>query len=75
MIYEPFVLAAPPTPPPAPIIIKAGYEPLPEGTRIEMCFDIDKQKATWYPASVTKSHARFRQGLHRAELGRQELCQ
>ena len=56
VIYEPFVLAAPPTPPPAPIIIKAGYEPLPEGTRIEMCFDIDKQKATWYPASVTKSH-------------------
>ena len=42
--YEPLVLAAPPKPPPAPTIIKAGYEPLPNGTRLEMCFDVDKQR-------------------------------
>ena len=53
--YAPLVLAAPPTPPQAPIIIKAGYEPLPEGTRIEMCFDTGKKETTWYPATVTES--------------------
>ena len=50
------MLAAPPKPPPAPIVIQAGYEPLPDGTRLEMCFDTDKQKPTWFPATVTKSH-------------------
>jgi hypothetical protein len=54
--YAPLVLAAPPMPPPTPIIVKAGYEPLPDGTRLEMCFDIDKNKATWFPATVIKSH-------------------
>ena len=49
------MLATPPTPPQAPIIIKAGYEPLPEGTRIEMCFDTGKKETTWYPATVTES--------------------
>jgi len=46
----------PPMPPPTPIVVKAGYEPLPDGTRLEMCFDIDKNKATWFPATVIKSH-------------------
>jgi hypothetical protein len=56
MEYAPLVLAAPPMPPPTPIVVKAGYEPLPDGTRLEMCFDIDKNKATWFPATVIKSH-------------------
>ena len=54
--YAPLVLAAPPVPPPATIVIKAGFEPLPAGTRLEMCFDVDKHKPTWYPATVTLSH-------------------
>jgi hypothetical protein len=54
--YAPLVLAAPPMPPPTPIVVKAGYEPLPDGTRLEMCFDTDKNKATWFPATVIKSH-------------------
>ena len=53
--FAPLVLAAPPAPPQAPIVIKAGYEPLPEGTRIEMCFDTGKKETTWYPATVTES--------------------
>ena len=53
--FAPLVLAAPPQPPPTPIVIKAGYEPLPEGTRIEMCFDTGKKETTWYPATITES--------------------
>ena len=53
--FAPLVHAAPPSPPPAPIVIRAGFEPLPEGTRIEMCFDTGKKETTWYPATVTES--------------------
>ena len=64
--YAPLVLAAPPMPPPAPIVIKAGYEPLPDGTRIEMCFDTGKKATTWYPGTVTESKVQDNGRVHTA---------
>ena len=50
--------APPLPPPPAPVKVVAGYEPVPDGTAIEMGFKDDKGALVFHRGSVAASHIR-----------------